>query len=134
MSHQPWNNCKGEKLTHPLAKTCPSRRYLQELNCFFTLFPHLLPSLIYKKPGIQALTRWLFWDISLPSSRSLSSLNKVLFLASTLLSLGLTGLLCGKKSELGLCYSGISFKLGCTLQSLAGLLKRFILKPQLKMK
>ena len=33
--------------------------------------------------GIQAPTRWLFRDISLPSSWSASFLNKVIFLAST---------------------------------------------------
>ena len=39
-----------------------------------------------KEPGTQTLTRWLFWDISLPSSSSAGFLNKVVFLASTSLS------------------------------------------------
>ena len=36
-----------KKLTH-LLNGLPSRRYLQELNDLFTLFPHLPPSLIHK--------------------------------------------------------------------------------------
>ena len=42
----------------------------------------LLPGSM-KESDIQTLARWLFWDISLPSSRSASVPNKVVFLAST---------------------------------------------------
>ena len=67
-------------------KTSPyhSRRYLQELNDLLTLFPNLPHLWSINEPGIQALTRKLFWHVSLPSSRSASFLNKLIFLASTL--------------------------------------------------
>ena len=39
-----------------------------------------------KEPGIQTLTRWLLWDISLPSVWSASFLNKVYSLPEHLLS------------------------------------------------
>ena len=56
-----------------------------------------------KEPGIQTLTRQLFWDISLPSSRSSSFPDKVTFLASTSrLSLKFIGLSCGKLGKHGL--------------------------------
>ena len=41
------------------------------------------PHFSIKEPGIQTPTKWLFWDISLPSSWSASSPNKLKFLAST---------------------------------------------------
>ena len=50
---------------------------------FFILFPHLPHLRSIKEPGIQTLTRWLFWDVSLLSSQSAGFLNKVIFLAST---------------------------------------------------
>ena len=50
---------------------------------FFTLFPHLPHLRSIKEPGIQTLTRCLFWDVSLLSSQSAGFLNKVIFLAST---------------------------------------------------
>ena len=50
---------------------------------FFTLFSHLPLSLIHKRTWHLDPKRWLFWDISLPSSQSASFLNKVGFLAST---------------------------------------------------
>ena len=51
----------------------------------------------FKKPGTQTTTRWLVWDISLPSSQSAGFLNKVVFLgpAPCLWSIGLS---CGKQS------------------------------------
>ena len=59
--------------------------------------PHLCS---IKEPGIQSTIRWLFWDISLPSSWSDGFLITVIFLAS-IPRLWYIGLLCGKKSELG---------------------------------
>ena len=45
----------------------------------FTLFPHLLPiSVLWKKLASRPRMRWLFWDISLPSSQSASFPNKVI--------------------------------------------------------
>ena len=40
---------KKEINTSPLPKACHSRRYLQEFNGLFTLFPHLPPSLIHER-------------------------------------------------------------------------------------
>ena len=45
-----------------------------------------LPLCPIKESGTRTLTRWLFWDISLPSSSSAGFLNKVVFVASTSLS------------------------------------------------
>ena len=68
--------------------TAPSQRLailgdICKIKYLFTLFhlPHLWSM---KEPGIQTPTRWLYGDISLPSSLSAGFLNKVLFLASTL--------------------------------------------------
>ena len=67
----------------------------------FTLLPHLLhTSLFYKKTRYPP-TRWLFWDISWPSSPPVCFLNKVVFLASTP-HLWFIGLLCSKQIDLGL--------------------------------
>ena len=41
------------------------------------------PHFSIKEPGIQTPTKWLYWDISLPSSWAASSPNKLKFLAST---------------------------------------------------
>ena len=52
------------------------------LFCLLTLVLHCLsPSDSVKELGIQTLTRWLLWDISLPSSWSAGFPNKI-FLAS----------------------------------------------------
>ena len=59
------------------------------------------PSLFYKRANIQTLTRWLFWDISLPSSQTAGFLNKVVFLVSPP-HLQFIGLSCGEQSEFGL--------------------------------
>ena len=40
------------------------------------------PSLLYEKTCIQTLVRWLLQDVSLPSSQSDGSPNKVIFLVS----------------------------------------------------
>ena len=66
-----------KKLTHLLPEAGHSRRYLQDWWPFRFLCP-------IKESGIQTPGRWLFWDISLQSSQFAGSLNKVLFLASTL--------------------------------------------------
>ena len=61
------------------------------LFCLLTLVPHCFsPSDSVKELGIQTPTRWLLWDISLPSSRSAGFPNKVLFLALPHLSDSLT--------------------------------------------
>ena len=81
-THPPVDGRKEEINTVPsqrlaiLGDTC-------KIKDLFTLFhlPHLWSM---KEPGIQTPTRWLFADISLPSSLSAGFLNKVLFLASTL--------------------------------------------------
>ena len=68
-----WMAAKKKRLTHSLPEVGHSRRDLQD-NGLFTLLPQLFPS-------IQTQTRWLFWDISLPSSQSACFPNKVVFLA-----------------------------------------------------
>ena len=89
---------KKKRLTYPFQRLALPRDVLQDLRPFFftsslllprfclqTLGPHCFsPSgSIKKKNGIQAPTRWLFWDINLPSSQSAGFLNKALFVAST---------------------------------------------------
>ena len=54
-----------------------------KIKGLFTLLLHLVPSLIHKRTGIQTQIRWLFWDVSLPSSLSASFRNKVIFLIPT---------------------------------------------------
>ena len=50
--------------------------------CLLTLVPHSFSLWFYNRP-IQTPARWLFWDISLPSSQLASSPNKVVFFAWT---------------------------------------------------
>ena len=81
----PVNDCKKAEInTSP-----PGAWPFQEMFCktdsrffFFFSFTSSLPfspSLCsMKETGIKTLIRWLFWDISLPSSWSASFLNKVL--------------------------------------------------------
>ena len=90
-----------KKLTHLLPEAGHSRRYLQDWWPFRFLCP-------IKEPGIQTPGRWLFWDISLPSSQFAGSLNKVLFLASTLRLSLFTAPSCRELSELGLSHSSWS--------------------------
>ena len=89
-----------KKLAHLLREAGHSRRYLRDWLPFWFL-TSLCPM---KEPGIQTPRRWLFWDISLPSSQLAGFLNKVLFLASTLVS---DSLPChaGGGSELGLSHN-----------------------------
>ena len=55
-----------------------------QIHGLFTLVLYHHPHLwSIKEPGIQTHIRWLFHDISLPSSWSASFLNKVIFFAST---------------------------------------------------
>ena len=54
-----------------------------KINGLFTLFPPPCHLWSIKEPGIQTPKRWLFWNISLPSSWSAGFLNKIVFLAST---------------------------------------------------
>ena len=51
------------------------------LFCLLTLIPPCF--FLSDSPGIQTMTRWLLWDISLPSSQSGGFPNKAVFLAST---------------------------------------------------
>ena len=81
-----------------------------KINGLFTLPSYLLSYLCsIKESGVQTWRRRLFWDISLPSSRSASFPNKVVFLVSTL-CIRLTGLSCSEHSELRLSnmYTGHS--------------------------
>ena len=57
-------------------ETNKSRRWDVEARNM-TSFSHLPHIWSTKEPCIQALTRWSYWDISLPSSRSPSFPNKV---------------------------------------------------------
>ena len=81
-----------------------------KINGLFTLPSYLLSYLCsIKEPGVQTWIRRLFWDFSLPSSRSASFPNKVVFLVSTV-CIQLTGLSCSEHNELGLSnmYTGHS--------------------------
>ena len=72
------------------------------LFCLLTWVPQPFSLWFYKKKtGIHAPTRWLFRDISLPSSQSARSLNKVVLLVSTP-HLQFIGLSCGEQSQYGL--------------------------------
>ena len=89
----PVNGCTKEEISTP-------GTILQDKGPFyFTSSP--LPLCFREEPGIQTKIRWLFWDISPPSSLSASFLSKVVFLASTPVS-DFTGLSCGEQSELRL--------------------------------
>ena len=96
-----WMAARKKKLTHALPEAGHSRGYLQNLRLFNFTSPSPPPLCAIKETGIQTPIRWLFWDISLPSSRSASFPNKVVFLASTP-CLQFIGLSCGNQSELGL--------------------------------
>ena len=54
---------------------------LMKFLLYFLTSPHLFS---ITESSVQTLLRWLFLDISLPSSWSAGFLNKVIFLASTL--------------------------------------------------
>ena len=103
---------RQKKLTHPLPKAGHSRGYLQNLWSFYLSSSSSPLLCAIKETGIQTPIRWLFWDFSLPSSRSTSFLNKVVFLASTP-CLRFIGLSCGKQSELGV---GNKSTLGSTVE------------------
>ena len=87
---------KKKRLTHSFPKAGPSRSYFARsfllyfltaspsLFCLLTLVPHCCsPSGSIKEPDIQTMTRWLLWDIRLPSSWSANSLKKVVLFALT---------------------------------------------------
>ena len=69
-----------KRLAHPLHEVGHSRSYLQG-NGLTSSTPPLLWSI--KESGIQTLTKWLFWGISLPSSLSVIFRNKIILLVST---------------------------------------------------
>lgn len=102
------------------SRPCPSVNgyRMEEMNTFpprgwpfYELFARLVPFLPYlltfhhicsiKKASIKALSRWLFWDTSRPSSQLAGFLNKVISFPSVT-HLQFTGLFSGKQSELGL--------------------------------
>ena len=91
-----WMPTGRKKLTHLFWSF---QKIFVRLMAFFLLYFFTSPSV--NKLDIQTLIRWLFWDISLPSSLSAGFLNKVIFLASTS-HLLVNWLLRGKQSELGL--------------------------------
>ena len=88
-----------KRLTSLLKTGHPQRwRCFVRLMALFTLVPHRLslfilpltsvlrlppPLRFMKVRGFQTLARWLFRNISLPSSRSAGFPSKVIFLAST---------------------------------------------------
>ena len=100
-----------KRLTHPFPEMfCKTEdpfyfTFLLSLPLYSAFWLELLSSSlsgsIKKKTGIQTPTRWLFRDISLPSSRSARPLNKVIFLVSTP-HLQFIGLSCGEQSQYGL--------------------------------
>ena len=53
------------------------------LFCLLTLVPQCFSLALWKNLTSRPWQRWLFWDISLPSSGPASFPNKVVFLAST---------------------------------------------------
>ena len=89
---------KKKRLTHPFQRLVLPRDVPQDWTPLFTLLPHCLSSILpsdfislllfslglCEKTWHPEPTRWLIWDISLPSSPSAGFPNKVVFLASTL--------------------------------------------------
>ena len=98
---------KGRKKLLHLALTLAIPGDICKINGLL-LYPLTSPhSCSVKEPGIKTLIRWLFWDISLPSSQSASFLNILIFLASIPVS---WIYLCGEQSKLGLSnMSGIYY-------------------------
>ena len=97
-----WMAARKKKSTHPLPEAGYSRRYLQNLWPFYSTSPPLPPLCSIKETGTQTLIRWVFGDISPPSSRSAGFPNsKSESLPQRLVS-GFIGLSCGKQRELGL--------------------------------
>ena len=76
---------RKKKLTHPLPDAGHSRWYLQNVWPFYFTSPSP-PLCAMKETGIQTPRRWLFWDFSLPSSRSAGFPNKVVFVPQHLVS------------------------------------------------
>ena len=96
-----WMAARKKKLTHPLSEAGHSRGYLQNVWPFYFTSSSPPPLYAIKETGIQTPIRWLFWDISLPSSLSASFPNKVVFPASTP-CLRFIGLSCSEQNKLGL--------------------------------
>ena len=69
----PVNGFRKEDINPSPPQCWPSQA---KLTAFLLYFLTSCPSLFYKS-GIQTLVRWLFWDISLPSSQSAGFPNKV---------------------------------------------------------
>ena len=107
-----WMAARKKKLTHPLPEAGHSRGYLQNLWVFYFISSSPPPLCAIKETGIQTLIRRLFWDFSLPSSRSAGFPNKVVFPASTP-RLRFIGLSCGEQSELGLGNVCVHIKIHC---------------------
>ena len=79
----PADGYRKEKINTFLPGGWPFQEIVVRLMVFFTLHHHFPHHCSIKEPGIQTLIRWLFQDISLPSSGSAGFLNKVTFLAPT---------------------------------------------------
>ena len=90
--------CEKKSLTYHFPEADHSQRCFVRLKALWLYFPtssplysafwlqFLIASLsdYIKESGIYTSTIWLLWDISLPSSSSVSFPNEVIFLASTL--------------------------------------------------
>lgn len=64
----PVDGYRKEKINTFLPGSWPFQEIFVRLMVFCTLHPSLPPLCSIKEPGFQPLVRWLFWDISLPSS------------------------------------------------------------------
>ena len=99
----PVDDGKKLKSTHPPAWGLPFSEIFARWMAFFTLFPCPHPKLwSTKELGIQTPIRWLFWDISLPSSWSAGFPNKVVLLASRPCLLHLLACCAGSRTSLDL--------------------------------
>ena len=81
----PVDDYRKEEINTFLLQVLPFPEISARLMDFLLWFFISSTTLFYKKPGIQAQIRWLFWGVSLPSP-SADFLNKVVFLASNFIS------------------------------------------------
>ena len=106
MSLRPEPGCtiklEGKKSLQPLMDKFLKADSISQVICLFPLVPQIVPFCSIKETSIQTLPRWLFWDISQLSSRSVSFPNKLAFLASASHLLDLLACCAASKVELGL--------------------------------
>ena len=81
-------------------------------------FPHLLLFSVYKRNWHSDPDKIIRWSTSLPSSRTPSFPNKVVFLASAP-CLPIFGLLCCKQTELGFSNTHLENLANCTVSPLS---------------